>query len=127
MSPHEFRDCAKTYLHVAAKKQGLDMDCVDFWMGHENRDPNAYDKFMNDETYVFEQYKIAEPHLNIISQPATLALQEQTKRLEELRAEVEHLTKVEKARKPADDLMSTLLEDKEVLDFLKRRLSRLKS
>jgi hypothetical protein len=84
MSPHEFRDCAKTYLHTNAKKHGLDIDCVDFWMGHESRDPNAYDKFMDDETYVLEQYKIAEPHLNIISQPATLALQEQTQRLEEL-------------------------------------------
>jgi len=84
MSPHEFRDCAKTYLHTAAKRQGLDMDAVDFWMGHKNKDPNAYDKFMDDEAYVLEQYRIAEPHLNILSQPATLALQEQTRRLEEL-------------------------------------------
>jgi len=91
MSPHEFRDCAKTYLHTNAKKHGLDIDCVDFWMGHESRDPNAYDKFMNDETYVYEQYKIAEPHLNIISQPATLALQEQTQELETLREEVKQL------------------------------------
>jgi len=87
MSPHEFRDCAKTYLHVAAKKQGLDMDCVDFWMGHKNKDSNLYDKFMKDPTYIFEQYKIAERNLNIISQPLALALGEQTQRLEELEAE----------------------------------------
>jgi hypothetical protein len=91
MSPHEFRDCAKIYLHTNAKAHGLDIDCVDFWMGHESRDPNAYDKFMDDENYVLEQYKIAEPHLNIISQPATLALQEQTQKLESQAEKIKEL------------------------------------
>jgi len=63
---HEFRDTARTLLHVEGKKDGLDQECVEFWMGHTT-DPNQYDKFYRDKNYTLEQYRIAEKHLNIIS------------------------------------------------------------
>jgi hypothetical protein len=65
---HEFRDAARSLLHTKAKKDGLDMDCVEFWMGHEV-DPNNYDKFYTDKEYVLKHYRIAEKYLNIISGP----------------------------------------------------------
>jgi hypothetical protein len=46
----------------------LDMDAVDFWMGHIP-DKNRYDKFYMDKGYMLEQYRIAEKHLNILSSP----------------------------------------------------------
>lgn len=63
---HEFRDVARTLLHLHDKKDGLDEVCVEYWMGHIT-DKNNYDKFYRDKTYTLEQYKIAEKHLNIIS------------------------------------------------------------
>jgi len=69
---HEFRDTAKTYLHIEAKKDGLDMDCIKFWMGHIT-DPNQYDKFNENRPYVLGQYRIAEKYLNIITGTQTLA------------------------------------------------------
>jgi hypothetical protein len=63
---HNFRDAGKTLLHTRAKQEGLDLDCVDFWMGH-TIDPNDYDQFYRDKEYVLKNYKIAEKHLNIIS------------------------------------------------------------
>jgi hypothetical protein len=62
---HNFRDAARTLLHKA-KHEGLDLDCVEFWMGH-TIDPNDYDQFYKDKEYLMKQYKIAEKHLNIIS------------------------------------------------------------
>ncbi|MEM3439655.1 MAG: hypothetical protein QXG32_01910 [Candidatus Bathyarchaeia archaeon] len=65
---HEFRDVARTLLHLRGKRDGLDMDCVEFWMGHLV-DPNRYDKFYMDREYVLRQYRIAERYLNILSGP----------------------------------------------------------
>ena len=67
---HDMRDEAKTLLHVKALRKGLDMDCVKLWMGDiGDIDRNKYDKFMRERDYVREQYLIAEPWLNIISNP----------------------------------------------------------
>jgi hypothetical protein len=67
---HEFRDAATTRLHIQAKNQGFDMDCVKLWCGQVGEiDPLKYDKFYRDEEYVRQQYSIAEPYLNIISNP----------------------------------------------------------
>jgi len=67
---HDMRDEAKTLLHVKALRKGLDMDCVKLWMGDVGDiDRNKYDKFMRERDYVREQYLIAEPWLNIISNP----------------------------------------------------------
>ena len=63
---HEFRDVARTLLHLQGRKDQLDMDCVEFWMGHIT-DPNNYDKFYLDKEYVLRQYRIAEKYLNLIS------------------------------------------------------------
>ncbi|UCG54712.1 MAG: hypothetical protein JSV32_00385 [Dehalococcoidia bacterium] len=63
---HEFRDVARTLLHLEGRKDGLDLECVEFWMGHVT-DPNQYDKFYMDKEYMLEQYRIAEKYLNIIS------------------------------------------------------------
>ncbi|MCX6660847.1 MAG: hypothetical protein NTX81_10850, partial [Candidatus Bathyarchaeota archaeon] len=63
---HEFRDVARTLLHLQGRKDQLDLDCVEFWMGHTT-DPNQYDKFYMDKNYTLEQYRIAEKYLNIMS------------------------------------------------------------
>lgn len=63
---HEFRDVARTLLHLEGKKDALDLECVEFWMGHIT-DPNHYDKFYTDKNYTLEQYRIAEKYLNIVS------------------------------------------------------------
>ncbi len=76
---HEMRDLAKSLLHTYAKKDGFDMDCCDFWLGH-TIDKLGYDKFYQDKEYVKKQYLIAEKYLNIISIPQA---SEQVKHQEE--------------------------------------------
>ena len=63
---HEFRDVARTLLHLSGRGDNLDLEAVEFWMGHTT-DPNKYDKFYEDKAYVLEQYRIAEKYLNLIS------------------------------------------------------------
>jgi hypothetical protein len=72
---HEFRDVARTLLHLQGKSDGLDLECVEYWMGH-NTDPNHYDKFYNDKDYLLSQYRIAEKYLNIISGVQPFAAQD---------------------------------------------------
>jgi hypothetical protein len=65
---HEMRDAAASLVHTKAKRKGFDMDCAHFFMGHTSQlDPNKYDKFFRDKEYAIEQYRIAEPYLNILS------------------------------------------------------------
>jgi integrase len=69
MHLHEWRDQVITHIHTYAKRHGFDMDVAQFLSGHaKGLDKNKYDKFMNDKPYVEEQYRIAEPFLNIVSQ-----------------------------------------------------------
>lgn len=63
---HEIRDVARTLLHLQGKKDGLDLEVIEFIMGHIP-DPNQYDKFYMDREYTMEQYRLAEKHLNIMS------------------------------------------------------------
>jgi hypothetical protein len=75
------RDAAATLFHKRAARYGLDMDCVKFWCGQNGQlDANKYDKFQEDDEYTEEQYKIAEPFLNIISDPNPEAILEAEKR-----------------------------------------------
>lgn len=91
-NPHEMRDVAKSLLHTHAKKDGFDMDCAEFWLGH-TVDPLGYDKFFNDKEYVRKQYLIAEKYLNIISVPSP---SEEVKRQEdEIKKMQERLAKLE--------------------------------
>ena len=63
---HQFRHVARSYLQLA-KKDGFDETCAEFWMGHRI-DPLGYNKFTQlSPDYVFENYRIAEKHLNILS------------------------------------------------------------
>lgn len=65
---HEMRDTATTHLHVNAKGDGLDMDCIKLWCGQVGQiDPLRYDKFYKEVEYVTDMYKIAEKHLNIVT------------------------------------------------------------
>jgi len=97
---HEIRDVATSYLHVNAKADGLDMDCIHLWCGQVGQiDPLRYDKFYQNRPYVSEQYQIAEKYLNIISNPAATHQadelskknRELTKRIEQLEAKYETL------------------------------------
>ena len=69
----DLANLAKTLLHLEAKKDGLDLECVDYWMGYVT-DPNRYDKFYRDKNYTLEQYRIAEKYLNIISGSYTTSI-----------------------------------------------------
>ena len=64
--PHNFRDLAKTVLHLKGKKDGIDMAWVDFALGH-TVDKLGYDQFFKDEEYTLNQFRIAEKYLNIVS------------------------------------------------------------
>jgi hypothetical protein len=87
---HEMRDAARTLLHVTARAKGFDLDCAEFFMGHTSKlDPLKYDKFYSDRDYMIQQYRIAEPYLNILSVSA--AKQESAKEMESLREEVKQL------------------------------------
>ncbi len=77
---HEFRDVARTLLHLKGKGDGLDLQCVEYWMGHTT-DPNQYDKFYMDRSYTLEHYRIAEKHLNIMSGVQTDREQQEVKKL----------------------------------------------
>jgi hypothetical protein len=68
---HTFRDTARTLLHVEGLKDGLDLQVIEFFMGHVT-DPNEYDEFYNKKQYVLEQYKIAEKYLNILTGSVTV-------------------------------------------------------
>jgi hypothetical protein len=90
---HEFRDVAITELHVKAKSKGLDMDCTKFWAGQVGQlDPLKYDKFDKDQAYVEKQYQIAEPYLNILSNPVAREHEELSKENEELRTDLAKVT-----------------------------------
>jgi hypothetical protein len=80
---HNFRDAARTLLHLEGKRDGLDLDCVEYWMGHVT-DPNRYDKFYRDKNYTLEQYHIAEKHLNIISGTQLVPTQDTKQIVEEI-------------------------------------------
>jgi hypothetical protein len=87
---HEMRDAARTLLHVTARAKGFDLDCAEFFMGHTSKlDPLKYDKFYSDRDYMIQQYRIAEPYLNIIS--VSVAKQESAKEMDSLREEVKQL------------------------------------
>lgn len=93
---HEFRDVARTLLHLKGKSEGLDMECVEFWMGHIT-DPNNYDKFYLDEDYVKKNYRMAEKHLNILSRPILEGDAEELRRkAEELDRRVKQLEALSK-------------------------------
>jgi hypothetical protein len=78
---HEMRDAATTLLHKKALKHGLDLNCVKFWCGQNGQlDKNDYDKFYRDSDYTAEQYMIAEPFLNIISNQNPEAILDAEKR-----------------------------------------------
>jgi len=89
---HEMRDAARSLLHTRAKKDGLDLECAEFWMGH-TVDPLQYDKFYMDQDYMTAQYRIAEKHLNIISNPqvSSVELQKRDREFSELREKHDRL------------------------------------
>ena len=64
---HEMRDVFRSTLEKIPKHQ-FNTTCAEFWMGH-NVDKLEYNKFYRDEEYVESQYIVAQPALNILSQP----------------------------------------------------------
>ncbi|MEM3608382.1 MAG: hypothetical protein QW238_05915 [Candidatus Bathyarchaeia archaeon] len=81
---------------MKGKPEGLDMECVEFWMGHVT-DPNNYDKFYMDEEYVKKNYRMAEKHLNILSRPVLEGDAEEFRRkAEELDRRVKQLEALSK-------------------------------
>jgi hypothetical protein len=112
---HELRDVFFT----RAIQVGCAESAANFVMGHMI-DKLGYNKSSNDDHWVWSE-------ISKIHGPAAVtedALASRDLKVRELEAQLQRLQKVEEARKPADDLMSKLLEDSEVQAFLKKRLSR---
>jgi hypothetical protein len=85
-SPHEFRDVARTYLHVKGKGDGLDSQSIEYFMGHGSKlDQLGYDRFYEDNAYMLKQYSIMEKYLNILSAPPN----PQNGKIEALREEMD--------------------------------------
>lgn len=88
-NPHEMRDEATTRLHISLKAQGFDMDCVKFWCGQVGQiDRLKYDKFYKEQTYVRDQYQVAAPYLNILSNWQPPEVKAVAKENEELRTDL---------------------------------------
>lgn len=89
MNLHEWRDQTITYLHTSAKRHNFDVDVAQFISGHTSMlDPNQYDKFMKDKAYTEEQYRIAEPFLNIRTNPEGI-LRSKVEELDEKLSDIE--------------------------------------
>lgn len=101
---HEMRDEATTLLHTSAKNQGFDMDCAKLFCGQVGEiDPLKYDKFYRDCEYVRAQYLIAEPILNIVSNPAGMAPEKVLQNPEFVRELVKNEEFIEALRKALKD------------------------
>jgi hypothetical protein len=67
-NPNEIRDVARS-ISRKATSSGFDVTCAEFWMGH-TIDPLGYDKLQKLEPeWSAGQYRLLEPHFNIISKP----------------------------------------------------------
>jgi hypothetical protein len=67
-NPNEIRDVARSVSRKATSS-GFDIICAEFWMGH-TIDPLGYDKLQKLEPeWSAEEYHLAEPYFNIISNP----------------------------------------------------------
>jgi hypothetical protein len=101
---HNFRDLAKTVLHLKAKKDGIDMAWVKFAMGHIV-DKLGYDQFYKDQEYTLNQFRIAERYLNIMSGREELSenLRAVDERLKERDAEIAKLREQVEKQKPNMD------------------------
>lgn len=84
ISPHEFRDVARSHLQTA-KAENFDELCAEFWMGHAV-DKYNYNKFKLEPEYVLTNAKIAAKYLNILTGTTI-----DTKETVELRDKVAHL------------------------------------
>ena len=112
LHPHSFRK----YFFSNCLAAGIDRGLVENWMGHQFALDTNYLRMS--EAELQKEYLKAADRLTFL----TGVHPEVTQEVESLRAEVDRLKHLEEARRPADDLMSKLLEDAEVQAVLKRRL-----
>ncbi len=78
---HNTRDLAISLLNTIP---GINPQAINFWAGHDI-DPLGYNQFYSIKPeYVLEQYRLAEPHLNILTQPSSpdKSLQQKVEELE---------------------------------------------
>jgi integrase len=123
LHPH----CFRKYFFSNCLSAGIDRGLVESFMGHAFALDSNYLRMSDEE--LAKQYQKAADRLTFLTtttgitdQQLSETLQERDGKIEQLRSQVERLQKVEEARKPADTLMSHLLEDPEVQAFLKRKL-----
>ncbi len=84
---HNTRDIGISLLNTVS---GLNPKCIEFWAGHDI-DPLGYNQFYSIKPqYVEEQYKLAEPYLNILTGNQGASKETQAE-LQRLREEVEEL------------------------------------
>ena len=115
MGPHTLRSAFRSQ----CAKAGVVREVSEFQMGHGPGDKYGYSREVQDETYVAgELSKLWKGAVAVTEDQLATRDQE----IATLRAEVERLQRIEEARKPLDDRMSRLLEDREVQAVLKRRI-----
>jgi adenine-specific DNA methylase len=69
------------------------MDCVKFWCGQVGQiDRLKYDKFYKEQSYVREQYQVAAPYLNILSNWQPPEVKAVAKENEQLRSDLNKVT-----------------------------------
>lgn len=108
---HEMRDLFRSEWDLSAAK-GV---CAEFFMGH-NIDPNMYNKIMKlHPEWSEEQYALAEPFLNVISQDPRKVSLNKFQQLEQKIVELEKRNVELKER-----LNGYALSDSQVADLLKR-------
>lgn len=95
MKTHELRDLFSTEWGRAQAYFGVVDFAGDFFMGHVmNVDPLQYKKIMNDKRFGLEQYRLAMPMLNILTQdPRKIERSEVHSKLEASEVKVDVLTR----------------------------------
>jgi hypothetical protein len=90
---HNTRDLAISLLNTVS---GLNPKCCEFWAGHDI-DPLGYNQFFSVKPdYVEDQYRLAEPHLNIISSPqlSSTDLKKRDEELAAMRSQLDNVTEL---------------------------------
>jgi len=109
--PHEIRSLFRSEWH----KSGADPMVAEFFMGHVERiDTNHYNRFYKDSDYVMEQYRIAAPYLNVLTEdPRTVPRAEVRDLNERVGALTQSLEEVQRENR-------VLREGNKRLDYEKR-------
>jgi hypothetical protein len=111
---HEFRDVARTLLRLRGKAEGLDLDVIEFFMGHIT-DRNRYDKFYHDREYTLTHYLKAEKYLNIVSGTSGVDLEKTQEKMRQYEILIQQMSgKFEEATRRLEEVERKLMKTEQV-------------